>query len=61
MAMDKYKVPNWAQAQLAKAAGGWDQHDVAVSFEDDGQIIFLHYKEHVEYAVDKKTGTVFQR
>lgn len=52
-----HTVPNWAQAQMAKAVG-LEPDSVAVRHEDDRKIVFLHYKDHVEIIVCKISGQI---
>ena len=60
MAMDKYKVPNWAQAQVIKAAG-FVPKDVAVVHDDDRAMVILDFKPHAEFSIDKSDGRVSER
>lgn len=52
-----HTVPNWAQAQIAKAVG-LDPNSVAVRHEDDRNIVFLRYKDHAEIMVCKISGQI---
>lgn len=59
MATKKFSVPNWSQALIASAVG-LDPKGVAVSFEDDSKIDFLHHKTRHEFLVNKATGDVIE-
>lgn len=49
------KVPNWAQRQLAIAAG-LDPEKICVRNEDDRNIVFLQYMPRQEILVCKVDG-----
>lgn len=48
-------VPNWAQAQIARAVG-LDPGGIVVRHEDEGNIVFLQFSPRQEVLVCKKTG-----
>lgn len=59
MATVKFTVPNWGQAQLAKAAN-LDPDKVVVRSEDDNSICFLQHMPRKEFIVNKVTGHVIE-
>ena len=56
----RYKVPNWAQACLAKAAG-LDPEKVAVEHDGDTTVTFLQYIPRKRILVSKADGSVITR
>lgn len=52
-----YTVPNWSQAQLAKAAG-LDPANVGVEMENDQLITFLQYIPRKRILVSKADGSI---
>ena len=59
MSTVKFTVPNWVQAQIAKAIN-LDPDNVVVRNEDDQSIYFLQYKPRKEFLVNKATGHVIE-
>ena len=52
-----YTVPNWAQSQMAKAAG-LDPTNVGVELENEHQIAFLQYMPRKRILVSKADGSI---
>ena len=52
-----YTVPNWAQTQMAKAAG-LDPSNVGVELENDNSIMFLQYMPRKRILVSKADGSI---
>ena len=52
-----YTVPNWAQSQMAKAAG-LDPTNVSVELENEQQIAFLQYMPRKRILVSKADGSI---
>ena len=52
-----YMVPNWAQSQMAKAAG-LDPTNVSVELENEQQIAFLQYMPRKRILVSKADGSI---
>ena len=52
-----YSVPNWAQYQMAKAAG-LDPTNVGVELENDNSITFLQYMPRKRILVSKADGSI---
>ena len=52
-----YSVPNWAQSQMAKAAG-LDPTNVGVELENDNSITFLQYIPRKRILVSKADGSI---
>ena len=52
-----FTVPNWAQTQIAIAAG-LDPSGLSVRHEDDRFIVFLQYTPHGEVKVSKISGEI---
>lgn len=59
MATVKFTVPNWGQAQLAKAVN-LDPDKLVVRNEDDRNICFLQHLPRKEFLVNKVTGDVIE-
>ena len=59
MSTVKFAIPNWSQAQLARAVN-LDPGNVTVRNETDNNICFLQYKPRKEFLVDKITGKVIE-
>lgn len=55
-----YTVPNWAQTQMAKAAG-LDPSNVGVELENDYQIVFLQYMPRSRILVSKADGSIIHK
>ena len=60
MAFLSYLVPNWAQKQLAVAAG-LDPTNVAVEMENECQIVFLQYLPRQRVMVSKADGSILKK
>lgn len=59
MATVKCAVPNWGQAQLARAVN-LDPNNLVVSHEDDRNISFLQHNPRKQILVNKITGQVIE-
>lgn len=57
MGAQKYSVPNWAQALIARGVG-LDPDKVAVRNDNDRNISFLQYEPRRDIIVSKVTGEV---
>ena len=55
-----YMVPNWAQSQMAKAAG-LEPRNVSVELENDYQIVFLQYMPRKRILVSKADGSIIDQ
>lgn len=55
-----YTVPNWAQSQMAKAAG-LDPAGVGVELENDTSIVFLQYLPRKRILVSKADGSIIDQ
>ena len=55
-----YTVPNWAQSQMAKAAG-LEPANVAVELENDHQIVILQYMPRSRILVSKADGSIIHK
>lgn len=59
MATVKFTVPNWGQAQIAKAVN-LDPDKVVVRNENEDSICFLQHMPRKEFLVNKVTGHVIE-
>lgn len=55
-----YSVPNWAQKQMAIAAG-LEPANLAVELENDCQIVFLQYNPRKRILVSKADGCIIHQ
>lgn len=56
----RYTVPNWAQTQMAIAAG-LDPTNVGVEMENDTTIVFLQYMPRKRISISKADGSIIEQ